>query len=303
MTQFTPRTFQINDHVIGFYYGRGLTGFSGYEHITDNWVNKGAWDLGIANYVVYSGDSALVFDTSTSPECGLWLRNFLNRQLKIKHITIALSHWHLDHIAGLSAFRDCQIFALDSTAALIEQNREAIENGNLWGPPGIPTVMPTHTFSNDLDVKIGDITIQLRHYQIHSRDGLAMFILADQAMYPGDMLEDTLSYIVEPGDIPAHLSELSRLQQSASDRIFPSHGSLARLADGGYNSSLIAAAIEYNQNMLRQAQCANFTDMTIEDMLPQALKTGAIAIWENYRSVHRENLSRVYEYWYNRKIP
>ncbi|PKL43569.1 MAG: MBL fold metallo-hydrolase [Candidatus Riflebacteria bacterium HGW-Riflebacteria-2] len=297
-TNHEARIIQINDHVLGFYYGRGLTGKSGYESNPENWINKGAWDLGIASYAVYRGDSALIFDSSTSPECGLWIRRYLDEKLGIKDIIVVLSHWHLDHIAGLSAFKDCQIYALEATAECLRQNRVAIETGNLWGPPGIPVIMPTQTFSDSLDINIGDIAIQFRHYRIHSHDGLAMLICSDRALYAGDMLEDPISYIVEPGDIPTHLKELSHLQQLSFASIFPSHGSFEIIANGGYEKSLIAAIIEYNRNMLRHVHDNDYLNLTIENMIPQALKTGAVSIWESYRSVHRDNLHRVYEHWH-----
>jgi len=293
-----PAIIQINDHVLGFYYGRGLTGESGYECNPDNWINKGAWDLGIANYAVYRDDSALVFDSSTSPECGQWIRNYLNQKHGIRHITVVLSHWHLDHIAGLSAFRDCQIYALDSTAAMIEQNRKAIESGSLWGSPGIPVVMPTHTFSNNIDLENGGIAIKLRHYQIHSRDGLAMLICEDRSLFAGDMLEDPISYIVEPENMPVHIEELARLRLLDVERIFPSHGNFTRIAEGGYGKSLIDTVIEYNSNMMRSVRAPDFHDRSIESMIPGAIMNGSVQVWENYRSVHRDNLKRVYDYWH-----
>lgn len=298
LSKHEAKIIQINDHVLGFYYGRGLTGKSGYESISDNWLNKGAWDLGIASYVIYHGASALVFDSSTSPECGAWIRNYLNEQLGIKNIKIVLSHWHLDHIAGLSAFKDCQIYALESTAALIEQNRETIEKGNLWGSPGIPVVMPTHTFSSDLEMEIGGIAIQFRHYQIHSQDGLAMMIRGDNILFAGDMLEDPISYIVEPENMLTHSKELTRLQQLEIDRIFPAHGNFTRIAEGGYGKSLIEANIEYNLNMIACASDDDYLSQPVENMIPKALRQGAVMIWENYRSVHQDNLHRVYNHWH-----
>ena len=292
-----PKAIQINDHALGFYFGRGLTGESGYETIAGNWINQGAWDLGIANYVIYRNSSALLFDSSTSPECGFWIRDYLSSRLGIKDLTVVLSHWHLDHIAGLPAFSDCQIYALEETADCLRQNRSVIEKGTLWGPPGIQVVLPTKTFSDALNLEIGDIQVQLSHYKIHSHDGLAMLISSDRALYVGDMLEDTVSYIVEPAEMPTHLAELARLRQSDIDSIFPAHGSFARIAEGGYKKSLIDAVIEYNQNMLRYVNEADYLNLEIEGLIPDALRSGAVTIWENYRAVHRDNLRRVYEHW------
>lgn len=296
-----PRVIQINDHVLGFYFGRGLTGQSGYESVVGNWVNGGAWDLGIANYVVYQDDTALVFDTSTLPECGFWIRDYLESELGIKDFIVVLSHWHLDHIAGLTAFRESPVYALDSTDVYLRKNCEAIEAGTMWGPPGIPVILPTKTFPETLDVLIGNIAVQLRHYNIHSRDGLAMLIPSDRTLYSGDMLEDTVSYIVEPGDMPEHLNALASMQEVSIDRIYPSHGNPARILKGGYTKALIDAVIEYNRNMLKYVHAPDYLNMPIESMIPDALAAETVSIWSAYRTVHHDNLKRVFEYWRNRE--
>lgn len=301
-----PYVIQVNDHVVGFYVGRGLTGPSGLEELyPENWVNYGAWDLGGINYAVFSGDEAILYDTGTLPSIGWWERDYLEKELGIKHFTVVLSHWHLDHIAGLEAFADCPIYANAATNAYMRSNRKAIEAGTLWGPPGVPVVMPTKVIGlkKPLKLTVGDIKVEFRNYNIHSRDGWAMLIPSDRALYPGDMLEDTVTYMVDPGWVPTHVKELARLRKLDVDRIYPNHGDPAVIMAGGYTKTFIDAVAEYDRNMLRHVHDADYLDMSIEEAIPNALATGAVSIWEPYRIVHQMNLELMLDHWQHRTVP
>ena len=67
--------------------------------------------------------------------------------------------------------------------------------------------MPTKVIGLErpLTLSVGDIKVEFRHYHIHTRDSWAMVIPADRALYPGDMLEDTVTYVVDPGRVPTHV--------------------------------------------------------------------------------------------------
>jgi glyoxylase-like metal-dependent hydrolase (beta-lactamase superfamily II) len=291
---------QVNDHVVGFYVGRGLTGPSGLEELyPENWVRYGAWDLGGINYAVYRGDRAIIYDTGTLPSLGWWERDYLEKELGIKHYTVVLSHWIPPRIAGLEAFADSPIYANAATNAYLHSNRAAIEAGRLWGPPAIPVVMPTEVIGlgKTLRLSVGDLEVELRHYNIHTRDGWAMVIPSDRALYPGDMLEDTVTYMLDPGWVPTHVKELARLRKLDVDRIYPNHGDPAVIMAGGYTKSFIDAMVEYDTSMLSRVHDADYLDMSIEEAIPNALAAGAVSIWEPYRSAHRHNLKLMRGHW------
>ena len=295
-----PYVMKINDHVVGFYVGRGLTGPSGLEDLyPENWVNYGSWDLGGINYAVYRGDEAILYDAGTLPSIGQWARDYMARELGIRHFTVVLSHWLLPRIAGLAAFADCPIYANAATNAYMRSNRKAMEAGTLWGPPGVPVVMPTKVIGLErpLTLSVGDMTVQFRHYHIHTRDSWAMVIPADRTLYPGDMLEDTITYMVDPGRVPTHIKELGRMRRLHVDRIYPNHGDPDVIIAGGYTTSLIDAVSEYDRSMLRHVHDARYLEMSIEEAIPNALATGAVSVWGSYRAAHRHNLELMLGHW------
>jgi cyclase len=302
-----PYVINVNDHVVGFYVGRGLTGPSGLEEIyPGNWVDGGSWGLGAVNYAVYSGDEAILYDTGTlGPSLGQWERDYLANEHGIKHFRVVLSHWHLDHIAGNAAFADSPIYANAGTNAAMHKYQALIEAGALWGPPGFPVVMPTNVIGlkKTLKLTVGDIKVEFRYFNIHSRDGWAMLIPADRALYPGDMLEDTVTYMGDPGWVAKHIAELARMKKLDVDRFFPNHGDAAVIMAGGYTKSFIDATVEYDTNMLRHAKDPGYLSMPIEAMIPNALAAGAVSIYEPYRAVHQGNLDLMAGYWVHRTLP
>ena len=139
------RTLRISPHLLGFYEGRvaGQTFADG-----PNWVDDGALELGVCSYALVDGTEALVFDTHITADHGRFVRRTLEA-MGVRHITVVLSHWHLDHVAGTVAFADCEIVAGRLTGERLAQHRFAIEAGTLDGPPAVsPSCCPRASSSS-----------------------------------------------------------------------------------------------------------------------------------------------------------
>ncbi|MBP1705123.1 MAG: cphA [Chloroflexi bacterium] len=130
-----------------------------------------------------------------------------------------------------------------------------------------------------------------------------MVIPSDKALYPGDTLEDTVTFMVDPGWVPTHVRQLARMRTLDVERIYPNHGDPAVIMAGGYTKSFIDAVVEYDTNMLRHVHDADYLEMTIEEAIPNALANGAVSIWEPYRYVHAANLELMQGYWQHRTLP
>lgn len=298
-----PVVIDINDHVVGFYAGRGLTAASPVAGIEGNWVDRAAWDLGTINYAVYKGGRALVYGTSPLPGLGQWERDYLAEAKGVMHFTVVLSHWQLDHIAGIPSYADSTIISLELTRDYLVKHKAAIEAGTLWGPPAMDVVLPNVTFRDSLAVYLGDLEVLFHNFNIHSRDGTVMHIPSDRTLYVGDALEDTVTLVLDPGDIPSHIAELDRMRALDIETIYPNHGDPDVIKGGGYTKTFIDATREYDVNLLQKAHEPGYLTMPLEDFIPDALANRAVSVFERYRVVHANNLKLVDDYWKSKPVP
>ena len=118
------------------------------------------------------------------PEQALWIRNYLEKR-GISKFIVVLSNWHKDHIAGNEIYKDSDIIAQSATFETMLKNKAAIEAGELPAPPAInPLIMPNITFESRLDIYVGDIKVELHHFNIHSPDGNRFTCLQTRSCFP-----------------------------------------------------------------------------------------------------------------------
>lgn len=282
----TLRILQPYPDIYAYYDGR--TGKRLYSP-EPNWLDDGAYTLGTASYALVSDDQALVYDTHMSLDHARAIRNHLE-SLDVSKITVVLSHWHTDHIAGNEVFADCEIIALKLTADTMQKNREALAGRN---PPIFPVVMPTRTFETSMSLQIGERIVELHHFDIHSADGNVLWLPDEKLLFAGDTLEDTVTYVSEPEHIVRHIEELKRLRQWPINRILPNHGSEARIADGGYKPDLIDANRAYLERLTGPHGLASAEKQTLKDFVTPELTAGAIVYHADYEEVHRHNIAAI----------
>ncbi len=231
----TLRILEPHPGVFAYYDGR-VEGRRLYS-AGPNWLDDGAYGLGIASYAIVDAAEALVYDTHISLAHAQAVRRHIEG-LGAKSIRVALSHWHDDHIAGNAVFADCEIIALKLTADALDAHREQLATST---PPISPLVMPNRLFETRLNLRVGNRRVELHHFDIHSADGNVLWLRDDGILFAGDTLEDTVTYISEAQNTATHIRELARLATWPIERILPNHGAPDRIAAGGYDTRFIAA--------------------------------------------------------------
>jgi cyclase len=283
----TLRVLHPAPEIIAFYDGR-IEGMR--AHSPDpNWLDDGAYSLGVCSYAVWDRADALVYDTHISLDHA----RFIRRALKDKGVTrirVVLSHWHRDHVAGNEVFRDCEIIAHRLTAEALEEQRVAIEMGN---PPIRPLVMPCRTYEDMLALMVGDLQVELRHADIHSSDGTLLFLPQSGVMLAGDALEDPITYVAEPDRLTSHLGDLDRIAEWPIRRILPNHGHPDTIARGGYDVSLIQATRRYIEKLLACRSDPDLARASLLDWLAPDLAAGTLTMFEPYEAVHRGNVQKL----------
>ena len=258
-----------------------------------NWLDDGALSLGIASYAIVVGEEALVYDTHVSPAHARLIRKTVEAE-GARRITVVLSHWHLDHIAGNEVFADCEIIANSKTAAHLKQHKTAIEAGTYDGPPAIsPLVMPTRTFDGALTLDIGGLTVELIEAEIHSNDATVLWLPAARLLFAGDTMEDTVTYVVEPEGFDRHLADLDRLYALDPHRILPNHGSPDVIMAGGYQKTLARATQQYIRTLKRMAGEPELRAKPLRDLIRGPLDAGWLTWFDAYEDIHTRNIAAV----------
>ncbi len=248
-----------------------------------NWLDDGAYSLGIASYAIVEGSEAIVFDSHVSLDHARAVRNHLEG-LGVTRFTLVLSHWHDDHVAGNAVFADGPIIAHRLTRDALISNREKLENAN---PPIRPLVQPTEVFDDGLTLAIGGRSVEALHFAIHSADGVVLRLPDAGLLFAGDVVEDTVTYVSEAEDTPKHIAELGRLAALPFRRILPAHGAPDRIAGGGYDEGLITA----NQDYLRRLVAGEGRDgALLSAFVANDIAAGRIGYFEPYETVHKANI-------------
>ncbi|PDT49999.1 MULTISPECIES: MBL fold metallo-hydrolase [Sinorhizobium] len=279
----TLRILEPHHGVFAYYDGR-IEGrrLHGAE---PNWLDDGAYCLGVASYAVFNAGEAIVYDTHISLAHAQAIRRHLEG-LGARTIRVVLSHWHNDHVAGNAVFADCEIIALKLTAHLLHANRDQLATRV---PPISPLVMPNRLFETRRDLEVGSRRVELHHFDIHSADGTILWLPDEKILLAGDTLEDTVTYVSEAENTEKHIRELARLATWPINRILPNHGDPDRIAAGGYEAWLIDANRRYLEQLMqavKQGRAASLKDFIAED-----LATGAVSYFEPYEAVHRKNIA------------
>jgi cyclase len=279
------RVVQPYRHVLAFYDGRipELRVHSDQP----NWLDNGAFGLGTASFAIIDGPAALVYDTHMSIPHAQLVRDHLEG-LGITEMQVVLSHWHPDHVAGNIVFEDCEIIANRHTARLMEENRDSLENGD---PPIGRLVMPTRLFDEQLSLKIGRLTVDLRRLDIHSIDETVILVPEHRTILAGDTLEDTVTYVTEPDRLHHHLADLARMATWDFDTILPNHGTLEKIAGAGYDKRFITATELYVNKLASLAQHPEWAAEDLRTFAAESLALGAVEYFEPYEVVHCDNVA------------
>jgi glyoxylase-like metal-dependent hydrolase (beta-lactamase superfamily II) len=285
-----PRVLEPALGILAFYEGR----VEGQRFDPEpNWVDEGALGLGIAGYAILDGDEALVYDTGVSVEYARFVRAELRRRGATR-FTVLLSHWHLDHVAGTAAFADVEVLAGERTAAHLRARREAIEAGTLEGPPAIsPLVLPTRTLAAGESLRVGDTVVETIAVNIHSDDATVLWLPERRLLLAGDTMEDTVTYVDEPGEFDAHLRDLERLRALRPERILPAHGDPDQIAVGGYPPAFNDATQSYIRLLQRMPDEPELRELPLRGLIADSLAAHEVIWFEPYEAVHRQNVATV----------
>lgn len=290
----TLRILNPYPNVFAYYDGRTGERFHSPE---PNWLDDGAFALGVSTYSIVDGDEALLYDAHiTTAHAAAMLAHVAS--LGVTKTTLVYSHQHNDHIAGAPVFAGnlSTIVGTEATAQAIAANTESLAADD----PPIAAVRPTWLYSGNTTIAIGPgrTAVQLHNFNIHTPDGTVLFLPDRGLLFAGDTLEDTATFVANPEDLATHAAELQRMKTTLAmngTRILPAHGSPDRIAAGGYDTSFIDATMRYIGKINEPVAQPMAWSEPLSEVVKDDVASGALIYFAQYEAVHTSNVEGVQE--------
>jgi cyclase len=281
----TLRIIEAQPGIFAYYDGRTGERFHSEQ---PNWLDEGAFTLGVATYSIVSGTEALLYDAAITPDHAKAMLDHV-KSLGVTKTTVVYSHFHNDHIAGATSLAGSTFVGQKQTDAALRRQREALAADD----PPITVVLPTKLYTSNMTIQIGTRAVELHNFNIHTPDGTVALIRGEGILLAGDTLEDTATFIADASSLSTHQRELQRMAQLPVTKILPAHGSLDRITAGGYDPTFIDATVRYIQAVNEPVAVPAAWSQKLSQVVAKDVEQGILEYFEQYEVVHSSNVGSI----------
>ncbi len=299
-----------------------------------------------ATAAIATSGGIVILDTTGDPAADAELRRIIARELGRDDFRYLINtHEHGDHTGGNAVYSDCVIVGHERVAAGMATQRADRARAAEWyaarvpelekqaaAPPAdpaeaaklreqlqrarteqarlrdeSPVPAPTRTFTDRMDLKVGDTTFELYDISgMHSASDIAVFVPRLGLLFTGDTMADAwlsdtpgclASFMARPGvphDFPRLLANWDRLlaKKDAVRRLLPGHWNGELSWDG------FAARVEYVRALWEGVSRGAAAGATLPDLQQQyALDTRFPQLVDSPGCNRNNNASTVREMW------
>ncbi|WDK22463.1 beta-lactamase domain-containing protein [Colletotrichum graminicola] len=209
----------------------------------------------------------------------------------VTKMSVVISHFHNDHIAGTEVFAKggATIVGNDVTAQTVESRAQSLAADD----PPIHAVPPTNIYTGMKAMQVGNMSVEIHNFQIHTPDGTVLWIPSKQLLFAGDTVEDTATFISDAKSLPTHQKELQRMASFPISKILPAHGEPNRIATGGYNATFIDATLRYIDAMIEDVPYPAAWTQPLSQVVAADVASGDLIYFSQYEEVHKSNVDSI----------
>lgn len=190
--------------------------------------------------IIVGKDGIVVIDTLISAkEAQRFIRDI--RAVSDKPIRYVVNtHDHLDHVLGNSEFVKLGatiIAQTDTKAAILKNGAALLQRAKYYGlsdeaMSGTTVAAPSLTFSDAMEIDLGDKKIELLHAgPSHTAGSSIVYIPDSRVLFAGDVLFTNYHPNMRDGDIQGWVKVLDRILSMDVVSIVPGHGPLSTKKD------------------------------------------------------------------------
>ena len=281
---FSKRTLLFFAFVVCFCFGISAPAQAELTRIADNvysYVDEKnpspANSFGANAGIIIGRDGIVVIDTLISArEARQFIRDI--RTLSGKPILYVVdTHDHLDHVLGNCEFAKlgAVIVAQAETKAAMVKNGDAIlERAKTYGLTdeamlGTTVVIPSLTFSEAMEIDLGDKKVELIHAgPSHTGGSSIVYIPDSKVLFAGDVLFTNYHPNMRDGDIQGWVKALDKIASMDAAAIVPGHGPLSTKKDVEDMKTYLQAFDAKAKELAAKSSDADFIAGELKKALP-----------------------------------
>jgi cyclase len=167
------------------------------------------------------------------------------------------THHHFDHVIGNCHFDSVVIAHKNAPRGIgyLKNNlREEFEiffpqDRDKWEPdlPNLKVVYPQITFSQDLFLHLGDITLELKFVGGHSASSLSIYIPSEKIVFTGDNINNGMHPFLGQARLNLWITYLKSLLEMEVTTIVPGHGPIG-------NKDIAQKFLDYLERFIEQVK-------------------------------------------------
>jgi cyclase len=247
--------------------------------------------------VVVTPEGAIVIDTLPFPSETQEMVDFITHCSPRGVRYLILTHYHADHVYGMSYFRGAEMIAHARCRHLLtERTLPGLEatKAHTAELGAVEIWLPGLVFENgDLTLRLGDKTLQLLHLPGHSEDLVAVYIKDDKVLFASDAVMP-VPHIVDGAPAPM-IESLRRIEAMNTEMIVQGHGEL--ILRGEINGALSSNIkyLEVIQVRIRDAITAGRGRKSIQSISIESCGKSRIPLNGLVQRLHLDNLLSLYD--------
>jgi cyclase len=246
---------------------------------------------------VVASHGAVLIDTLAFPSETREIATFVERRLGAPVRYVINTHYHADHVHGNYLFPNALIISHSLCRQLLSKHGpKAFDEARMQSPElaDLQLRLPDIVFEGgDMNLYLGNKTLQLTHSPGHSRDLITVLVKEDRILFASDTVMP-VPYIVD-GDLDDMLRSLAAVSELSLENIVQGHGDVILRGEieeviDGHRRYLNTIRNRVERAVARHSQRASLRNIDIEKCGKSRIPLNGLV-----QQLHQANLYHLYD--------